>query len=187
MESGHRNADHNTGRRVRELYRYFQPERTPLKQSFASSSNSSPFSGTGPVQDATLPAPPSPSIFSQPSLPATVGAAPTAVPEEALVLGNSNTTLTSFAQLAALRLDVERVLIRCVASDMLFNELLMLTIARSSVSDRNSQFILAQSTRSFTTPRKYESVGDGYWDGCCTISTEAWKMCAVCLAQEPTC
>ncbi|EIT72431.1 signal transduction histidine kinase [Aspergillus oryzae 100-8] len=94
------------------------------------------------------------------------GAASTVVPEEALVLGNPNTTLSSFAQLAALRLDVERVLI--------------------SVSDRNSQFILAQSTRSTATSNKHEMSGDGVWSGCSTISTEAWKMCAATVALGPS-
>ncbi|KAF7586816.1 hypothetical protein BBP40_008271 [Aspergillus hancockii] len=166
MESGHRNADHNVGRRVRELYRYFQPERIPVKRSLTSSSNSSPFSGTGPAQDSSLPTPPSPSISSHPSLPAPIGEASAVIPEETLVLGNANTTLTSFAQLAALRLDVERVLI--------------------SVSDRKSQFILAQSTRSSTTPNKPGSEVDGYWAGCCTISTEAWKMCSATVALGPS-
>ncbi|KAB8259980.1 hypothetical protein BDV32DRAFT_149949 [Aspergillus pseudonomiae] len=165
MESSHRGEDHNTGRRVRELYRYFQPERV-LNGNRTSSSNSSPFSTSAPIQDSSLVTPPSPSISSQPPLPGPVGAASAVVPEEALVLGNPNTTLTSFAQLAALRLDVERVLI--------------------SVSDRNSQFILAQSTRSSSTPSKSDLPGDGIWNGCSTISAEAWKMCAATVALGPS-
>ncbi|KAB8248042.1 hypothetical protein BDV35DRAFT_348918 [Aspergillus flavus] len=165
MESNHRSDDHNTGRRVRELYRYFQPERV-LSGNRTSSSNSSPFSASAPIQDSSLATPPSPSISSQPPLLGSTGAASTVVPEEALVLGNPNTTLSSFAQLAALRLDVERVLI--------------------SVSDRNSQFILAQSTRSTATSNKHEMSGDGVWSGCSTISTEAWKMCAATVALGPS-
>ncbi|KAF5862403.1 hypothetical protein ETB97_011677 [Aspergillus alliaceus] len=166
MESNQRNNDHNTGRRVRELYRYFQPERASSNANRTSSSHSSPFLASVPVQDSTLPPLPSPSISSQPPLPVPAGAASAVVPEEALVLGNPNTTLTSFAQLAALRLDVERVLI--------------------SVSDRNSQFILAQSTRYSTTPNKSESSGDGIWCGCSTISADAWKMCAATVALGPS-
>ncbi|KAE8377168.1 hypothetical protein BDV26DRAFT_264305 [Aspergillus bertholletiae] len=165
MESTHRSDDHNTGRRVRELYRYFQPERV-LNGNRTSSSHSSPFSAPALTPDLSLPTPPSPSVSSQLPLPVPVGAASAVVPEEALVLGNSNTTLTSFAQLAALRLDVERVLI--------------------SVSDRNSQFILAQSTRSSATPGQYDSSGDGVWSGCSTISSEEWKMCAATVALGPS-
>ncbi|KAE8160821.1 hypothetical protein BDV40DRAFT_269550 [Aspergillus tamarii] len=165
MESTHRSDDHNTGRRVRELYRYFQPERV-LSGNRVSSSNSSPFSASAPIQDSSLATPPSPSISSQPPLPCPVGAASAVVPEEALVLGNPNTTLTSFAQLAALRLDVERVLI--------------------SVSDRNSQFILAQSPRSPTTPSQHDLPGDEIWSGCSTISAEAWRMCAATVALGPS-
>lgn len=122
MESNHRSDDHNTGRRVRELYRYFQPERV-LSGNRTSSSNSSPFSASAPIQDSSLATPPSPSISSQPPLLGSTGAASTVVPEEALVLGNPNTTLSSFAQLAALRLDVERVLIRYVGSVPFLTEL----------------------------------------------------------------
>ncbi|KAE8145765.1 hypothetical protein BDV25DRAFT_163925 [Aspergillus avenaceus] len=165
MDSSHRNDDHNTGRRVRELYRYFQPERVPLNANF-SSNTSSPLPASAPIQDANLPAPLSPSISSQLPLPPTVGAASTVVPEETLVLGNPNTTLTSFAQLAALRLNVERVLI--------------------SVSDRNSQYVLAQSTRFSTDPCGYESNADGLWTGCTTISSDAWKMCAATVALGPS-
>ncbi|KAE8315559.1 hypothetical protein BDV41DRAFT_586402 [Aspergillus transmontanensis] len=165
MESNHRSDDHNTGRRVRELYRYFQPERV-LSGNRTSSSNSSPFSASAPIQDSSLATPPSPSISSQLPLLGPVGAASAVVPEETLVLGNPNTTLSSFAQLAALRLDVERVLI--------------------SVSDRNSQFILAQSTRSSTKTNKHEMSGDEVWGGCSTISTETWKMCAATVALGPS-
>ncbi|KAE8328475.1 hypothetical protein BDV39DRAFT_174057 [Aspergillus sergii] len=165
MESNHRSDDHNTGRRVRELYRYFQPERV-LSGNRTSSSNSSPFSASAPIQDSSLATPPSLSISSQLPLLGPVGAASAVVPEEALVLGSPNTTLSSFAQLAALRLDVECVLI--------------------SVSDRNSQFILAQSTRSSTKTNKHEMSGDGAWSGCSTISTEAWKMCAATVALGPS-
>ncbi|KAE8349470.1 hypothetical protein BDV28DRAFT_60715 [Aspergillus coremiiformis] len=184
MESSHAKDDHNTGRRVRELYRYFQPEQIHINANRTLSSPSSPFPGAVPVQDSTYPAPPSPSISSQPPLPAPLGAASTVIPEEALVLGNPNTTLSSFAQLGALRLDVERVLIRWVNIDSRSAERLILTTPLFSVSDRNSQFILAQSSRSSTSATKYET-GDGIWNGCTVISADAWKMCAATVALGP--
>ena len=106
-----RDDDHSTGRRVRELYRYFQPERTGSFQDRYQGSSSE---DTPPPTflDPSIP-PPSPSLCSQPlsSAPA-IGPASAGLVPEALVLGDPNATLTSFAQLAALRLNVERVLIR---------------------------------------------------------------------------
>jgi hypothetical protein len=100
MEPPRWDDDHNAGRRARELYRYFQPERSPQTPP---SREDSP--QTNPVSDASLPGP----------SPFTAAAPPPIthiVPEDALVLGEANATLTSFAQLAALRLDVDRVLVR---------------------------------------------------------------------------
>ncbi|OOF90846.1 hypothetical protein ASPCADRAFT_211805 [Aspergillus carbonarius ITEM 5010] len=152
-----RDDDHSTGRRVRELYRYFQPERTGSFQDRYQGSSSE---DTPPPTflDPSIP-PPSPSLCSQPlsSAPA-IGPASAGLVPEALVLGDPNATLTSFAQLAALRLNVERVLI--------------------SVSDRQSQFILAQSTRTGGIS-DYESTGAGVWNGCSTVSSNAWSMCKV--------
>ncbi|RAL05144.1 putative sensor histidine kinase/response regulator [Aspergillus ibericus CBS 121593] len=152
-----RDDDHSTGRRVRELYRYFRPERTG---SFQDRYRGSSSEDTPPPTflDPSFP-PPSPSLCSQSlsSGPA-IGPASAGLVPEALVLGDPNATLTSFAQLAALRLNVERVLI--------------------SVSDRQSQFILAQSTRTGGVS-DYETAGAGVWNGCSTISTNAWSMCKV--------
>lgn len=90
------------------------------------------------------------------------------------MLGNPNRTLTSFAQLAALHLNVERVLI--------------------SVSDRHSQFILAESTPSAAldaTVAQGPLKNNNLWTGCSTISN-AWSMCTVssgltCAHQPVSC
>ncbi|RAL12173.1 putative sensor histidine kinase/response regulator [Aspergillus homomorphus CBS 101889] len=159
-----RDDDHNAGRRVRELYRYFQPERTgvPQDRSYTSASDDAlPSASSDPSHQI----PSSPSLSSQcPSTPSADAAAAGLVPE-ALILGDPNATLTSFAQLAALRLNVERVLI--------------------SVSDRHSQFILAQSTQTGAVS-DYQSSGDGVWDGCSTLSSSAWSMCKATVALPPS-
>jgi hypothetical protein len=53
----------------------------------------------------------------------------------------------------------------------------------SSVSDRDSQFILAQATKSLVDPASQLS-GDEEWDGWCRLSNRIWPMCRVsCLFQ----
>ncbi|GAA84283.1 sensor histidine kinase/response regulator [Aspergillus luchuensis IFO 4308] len=151
-----RDDDHSTGRRVRELYRYFRPERTASYQE-RYQSISSDDAPPPTILDPSFP-PPSPSLCSQSQSGPAIGPTSTGLVPEALVLGDPNATLTSFAQLAALRLNVERVLI--------------------SVSDRQSQFILAQSTRTGKVS-DYESAGDGIWNGCASMSANAWSMCKV--------
>lgn len=109
----------NEGRRARELYRHFQPE-----QHIATfdGNHSLPIHGNNhsapgsTIADSELnnQAPQSTSTSSLPFLTSTAiraGSGSSLSPKE-LVLGNYNATLTSFARLAALRLDVERVLIR---------------------------------------------------------------------------
>lgn len=92
---------HDEGRRMRELYRYFRP------------SSQSDLSSTGnPVCDNSS------------AVPATAVCPPDSASEQTaaqddLVLGNPNKTLSSFAQLAASQLNAERALIRCVASFMI--------------------------------------------------------------------
>ncbi|KAG2413945.1 hypothetical protein HFD88_003136 [Aspergillus terreus] len=152
MEPPRWDDDHNAGRRARELYRYFQPERSPQTPP---SREDSP--QTNPVSDASLPGP---SPFTAAPPPITH-----IVPEDALVLGEANATLTSFAQLAALRLDVDRVLV--------------------SVSDRDSQFILAQATKSLVDPASQLS-GDEEWDGWCRLSNRIWPMCRDTVALAPS-
>ncbi|KAI3060393.1 hypothetical protein CBS147353_10306 [Aspergillus niger] len=157
-----RDDDHSTGRRVRELYRYFRPERTASYQErYQSVSSDDALPPT--ILDPSFP-PPSPSLCSQSQFAPAIGPTSAGLVPEALVLGDPNATLTSFAQLAALRLNVERVLI--------------------SVSDRQSQFILAQSTRTGKVS-DYESAGDGIWNGCASMSSNAWSMCKATVALPP--
>lgn len=103
-----RDNDHHIGRRVRELYRYFRPEDSP-QPTFVSSYFDSWASGdASSCENATVPALSTASVSTPEPAPAGTS------PSEGLVLGNPNRTLSSFAQLAALNLGVERVLIRCV-------------------------------------------------------------------------
>ncbi|GKZ17266.1 hypothetical protein AbraIFM66951_010589 [Aspergillus brasiliensis] len=161
-----RDDDHSSGRRVRELYRYFQPERSfsyqDRYQSISSDDNTPP---PPTISDPSLP-PPSPSLCSQSQFGPAIGPTSAGLVPEALVLGDPNATLKSFAQLAALRLNVERVLI--------------------SVSDRQSQFILAQSTRTGKVS-DYEAAGDGIWNGCSSMSANAWSMCKVGTCSSEKC
>ncbi|PYH93400.1 sensor histidine kinase/response regulator [Aspergillus ellipticus CBS 707.79] len=154
-----RDDDHRTGRRVRELYRYFQPERNNIaherNQTPSSSEDTPPPAAT---LDPSIQGPASPALSSLSQCAPAIGPGSAGLVPEALVLGDPNATLTSFAQLAALRLNVERVLI--------------------SVSDRQSQFILAQSTRTGGVS-DYEYTGDGVWNGCPTISNNVLSMCKV--------
>ncbi|KAL2850751.1 hypothetical protein BJY01DRAFT_126019 [Aspergillus pseudoustus] len=155
-----RDQDHIDGRRVRELYRYFQPERSLFLNSVLTPSGSDPDSASQTAEDSALPVPSSPALSAQLAA-TTAGLLP-----EALVLGEYNATLTSFAQLAALRLNVERVLI--------------------SVSDRQSQFILAQSSKHILGVNKpYESAENGLFSGCHTLSTTAWPMCKNTINLPP--
>lgn len=106
--------DHLANRRVRELYRYFQPEQSVTPTSTSSSYFDSWVSNNAVWSD-DVPAP----AFSTPSVstPNPLGPSAlstTATSSEGLVLGNPNRTLNAFAQLAALRLNVQRVLIRWV-------------------------------------------------------------------------
>ncbi|THC93780.1 hypothetical protein EYZ11_006757 [Aspergillus tanneri] len=113
--------------------------------------------------DGSDPAPPSPALSPIPVSMPNLG--PVSLLSENLVLGNHNATLTSFAHLAALRLNVDRVLI--------------------SVSDRTSQFILAQSTQS-CSQTNYEATGNGVWGGCSSVSCSAWQMCKSTLDLPPS-
>ncbi|KAH2011682.1 hypothetical protein KXV97_009023 [Aspergillus fumigatus] len=171
--------DHSAGRRARELYRYFQPERLPQLDSL--SVDSSPIAddflppATAQAIDASIHTPsassllpPGPTNLSPPLASTREASLLSPVVPETLVLGQHNAILTSFAQLAALRLNVERVII--------------------SVSDRVSQFILAQAGQSPVgcDIRAYEAEGDGIWDGCCTLPSCAWGMCEATVALPPS-
>lgn len=104
-----REEERQDGRRARELYRYFQPEKSfPATRISTSASDTDSLSSWASLGDSALPDPPSPALPAQPGATDTAG-----IVHESLTLGEYNATLTSFAQLAALRLNVERVMIRC--------------------------------------------------------------------------
>lgn len=149
--------DHHIGRRVRELYRYFQPEPSPQPTLVSSYFDSWASGDTLSSDNATVPAVSTASL-STPDPTAGLCAGPS--PGEGLVLGNPNRTLSSFAQLAALRLGVQRVLI--------------------SVSDRDSQHILANSTAS--------PIDSGQTDGWSGLSTSnhIWSICKATVALPPS-
>ncbi|KAJ5220122.1 hypothetical protein N7468_009326 [Penicillium chermesinum] len=149
-------VSHATDRRVRELYRYYRPqsESLPAIPEWLSTDAegvpppSSVYNGTPPVTTPPL-------IDGTGS---NSGSSNTsALGPEALVLGTSNNTLTAFAQLAAVRLGVERALI-CVL-------------------DRDKQFTLAEATPSLNLDdtSSYETK-DSLWTGV-TGSRKAWSLC----------
>jgi len=152
-------TQHNADRRVRELYRYYQPA-GPVgvisswlsKDERSSSPNSTGTSqvNTPPIQDGSCGS--NSSTTSGPS---------TAMGPEALVLGTSNNTLNSFAQLAALRLNVERAFI-CVL-------------------DRDQQFMLAEATKSVNlNDASLHDRHDQIWMGS-TGGQKAWNLCQVSI------
>lgn len=109
--------DHDAGRRAREVYRYFRPERlTPIDEDPPPSSGGGSSLGLLRFHDSSSGRGRSASASSQPSCtslrPQDQAEAPSEFLPGLLVLGQSNDTLTSLAQLAALRLDVDRVYIR---------------------------------------------------------------------------
>ena len=109
--------DHHAGRRAREVYRYFRPERLPsihedvrpdIQVSDLSTQNLSKLNARGRSPCSSIQS-------SGAEIPADSAAtAPMSPMPESLILGDANTTLNSFAQLAALRLNVDRVFIRQV-------------------------------------------------------------------------
>jgi hypothetical protein len=112
-----RAEEHQAGRRAREVYRYFRPERLETIQENTSSPAEPGSLPKTPGSITSTPAEhcslfdlqPSPGFLQQ-SLEPTW--APLQPMPESLVLGDANETLNSFAQLAALRLNVDRVFIR---------------------------------------------------------------------------
>lgn len=157
-------AQHKADRRARELYRYYQPASLgglgglaglisswlPTGEDLPSSGstgtpNTPPVNGSGNSNNSATPRP------------------LTAIGPDALVLGTSNSTLTSFAQLAALRLNVERAFI-CVL-------------------DRDMQFILAEATKSVNlNDTSVHDQEDELWLGS-SGSQKAWSCCQVSLVE----
>lgn len=153
-------VEHGADRRARELYRYYQPDSLtrglPAWLSTAGDghgrSSSSTASSSTPVRDGSVAGNSSSSASSNPS---------TAIGPEVLVLGLSNNTLNSFAQLAALRLNVERAFI-CVL-------------------DRDMQYILSEATKSMNlNDNAVHDHKDALWSGS-TSARKAWSVCKVSL------
>lgn len=156
----HEDSLHNADRRARELYRYYQPaSQAEAGQSWLPTNDGFPFSAvsgntiTPPISEGSVP-----SHGSATSRPAT------AIGSESLVLGTSNNIMTSFAQLAALRLNVERVLI--------------------SVLDRDVQHIVAEATKSLNLndPSVYDNK-DNVWLGA-SDTRKTWSVCKVSFAHS---
>lgn len=163
----HDNKDHHANRRARELYRYFQPEPSPLIQPGPSSTSyfdSWVSNNAVLTEDAAHPglSTTAPTLSTPVPTAGSCGSSCPPVQPEALVLGNPNRTLNAFAQLAALKLNVERVLI--------------------SVSDRESQFIVAESTPTASLEPNGGNGEDGLWAKCATMD-QAWSMCKVCIKR----
>lgn len=143
----HQRVQHSVDRRVRELYRYYQPAEWP------SNASSWPSNTTTGIPDP----PPAADGANSPSGSAT--SRPSSVGPETLVLGASNNTMTSFAQLAALRLNVERALI-CVL-------------------DRDTQYIIAEATKSVSLDNNDSTnAKDETWLGT-QSNRRAWSLCEV--------
>ncbi|KAJ5510289.1 CheY-like superfamily [Penicillium expansum] len=151
---------HNADRRARELYRYYQPaSQTETVPSWLPANDGFPFSAisantiTPPISEGSMP---SHSTTSRPA---------TAIGSEALVLGTSNSTMTSFAQLAALRLNVERVFI--------------------SVLDRDQQHIIAEATKSLNLndPAVHDD-NDSVWLGA-SDTRKTWSVCKDTVSLPP--
>ncbi|OQD69368.1 hypothetical protein PENPOL_c002G09081 [Penicillium polonicum] len=157
----HENSLHNADRRARELYRYYQPaSQAEAGQSWLPTNDGFPFSAvsgntiTPPISEGSVP-----SHGSATSRPAT------AIGSESLVLGTSNNIMTSFAQLAALRLNVERVFI--------------------SVLDRDVQHIVAEATKSLNLndPSVYDNK-DNVWLGA-SDTRKTWSVCKDTVSLPP--
>ncbi|KAJ5737122.1 uncharacterized protein N7483_002247 [Penicillium malachiteum] len=167
--------EHSSGRRAREVYRYFRPERlssinentTPETDSSSCDQN---YFGPVDLPQADNSRGRSPCISPQP--PECLSASPEPAVAlmrplpDSLILGDANATLNSFAQLAALRLDVDRVFI--------------------SVSDRDSQFIIAQAGQTTHGTNKYDLLSEGLYAGCSTLNVGSWNMCQDTVALPPS-
>lgn len=109
-----RAEEHQAGRRAREVYRYFRPERLETIQENTLSPAEPGFLPKTPGSCNSIPteqcSPFGSPGFMQQSFEPTW--APLQPMPESLVLGDVNETLNYFAQLAALRLNVDRVFIR---------------------------------------------------------------------------
>ncbi|KAJ5306327.1 hypothetical protein PENANT_c017G03922 [Penicillium antarcticum] len=155
-----KNVHHNADRRARELYRYYQPPiQAGVVPSWLPTSEEFPFSSPS----GNINTPP----ISESSAPSETGRVrpSTAIGPDALVLGTSNSTLTSFAQLAALRLNVERVLI--------------------AVTDRDRQHIIAEATKTLNlNDASVHDDKDNIWLGA-SDTRRTWRVCKDTVALPP--
>jgi hypothetical protein len=147
-------VEHKADRRVRELYRYYQPAGSAgLIPSWLPPSEDLPSSGSAGTLST-------PTAGADGSSSATLRSS-TAVGPEGLVLGSTNNTLTSFAQLAALRLNAE--------------------LAFICVLDRDRQYILAEATKSVNlNDKSVHDHQDNLWIGS-TGSRRTWSLCQVSI------
>jgi hypothetical protein len=147
---------HSADRRTRELYRYYQPAiQAGVVSSWLPTGEEYQFSCPGNVNTPPLSESSAPSESGR-------GRPSTAVGPDALVLGVSNSTLTSFAQLAALRLNVERVFV--------------------TVLDRDRQHLIAEATRTLNlNDASVHGDKDHIWLGA-SDTRRTWRMCKVSFA-----
>ncbi|KAJ5519732.1 CheY-like superfamily [Penicillium fimorum] len=144
--------DYEADRQTREVYRYFQPENPAALNATLLQFDEH----EGSIADFSRVATPflpdvsdSETTFGERSSPS-----------------SPNTTLTSFAQLAALRLNAQRAFITVLNTD--------------------SQFILAEATRSTNLKSSKSSVGEGdrLFAGTSTLSN-TWNICQETVAIDP--
>ncbi|KAJ5561453.1 CheY-like superfamily [Penicillium sp. DV-2018c] len=142
--------DYQADRQTREVYRYFQPE------------NPAVLHATSEIDDHVV----SIADFSRVSTPVVPDASPSETNStKASAPSSPNTTLTSFAQLAALRLNAQRAFITILNTD--------------------SQFILAEATKKTNIGSSQSSQGteDRLFAGTSTLST-AWNICQQTVAID---
>ncbi|KAJ5357754.1 hypothetical protein N7541_004912 [Penicillium brevicompactum] len=156
---------HNADRGARELYRYYQPVAEPVAQadlvpSWLPTGEEFPFSAPS---RSTITPPISEGLGSTST--ATSQPATSAIGSDTLILGTQNSTLTAFAQLAALRLNVERVMI--------------------AVLDRDRQHIIAEATQSLNlNDHSVHDEDQNVWLGA-SDTRKSWSVCKDTAALPP--
>lgn len=146
---------HNADRGARELYRYYQPvAQTDVVPSWLPAGDEFPFSAPS---RSTITPPISEGLGSTSTV--TSQPATSAIGSDTLILGTQNSTLTAFAQLAALRLNVERVMI--------------------AVLDRDRQHIIAEATQSLNlNDHSVHNEDQNVWLGA-SDTRKSWSVCKV--------
>ncbi|KAJ5950345.1 CheY-like superfamily [Penicillium vulpinum] len=149
--SSSQSADYEADRQTREVYRYFHP-RNPAALNATPLEFDEHVASIADFSRVTTPFVPDPSDSETSFVESSSPSSP-------------NTTLTSFAQLAALRLNAQRAFITVLNTD--------------------SQFILAEATRNTNLRSSKSSVGEGdkLFAGTSTLS-ESWNICQETVAQD---